>query len=124
MTDEAGDAEDQIVRLATLPQILVDPGLEPEALGIRDGARGGDNGADRREFVEGLGVAVLGAGHLGPLPESRGHVIAHRVPQDVIEGILFGFEILYVFADDHTEFSLVVELFGNSVHSYVLERTG
>ena len=54
----------------------VEPALDAELVGVSDGGRGGDDGADRAEGVEGLSLGPLAEGAL-PVPPA--HVVAARV---------------------------------------------
>ena len=108
MPNNASNAEDQVIRLTVLSQIAVDPSLQPQALGIGNDFSGRDDRANGTEVVEGLGVAVLRAGHLGPLPVACGDVVADCVAEHVVEGVFVGAEVLHVFADDDGEFTFVV----------------
>ena len=61
----------------------VEPALDAELVGVSDGGRGGDDGADRAEGVEGLALGPLPEGAL-PVPPA--HVVAARVALSPEEG--------------------------------------
>lgn len=124
VSDQRRDAEYQIIRPTFLSEDAIHPGLQSQALRLRDDLAGGDDGPDRGEVVEGFGVAVLRAGHLGPLPISRRDVVAHRVAEDVVQRVLGRTQVLRVLADDDAEFAFVVQLLGDGVDVDVLEGAG
>lgn len=61
MPKDGRDAEDQVVRLAILPEISVDPGFQRQRFGIGDCFSRGDYWPNGAEVVERLSVAMLRA---------------------------------------------------------------
>ena len=118
------DPENQIVRAAILPDLAVHPRAQPELLGVRHGGGARDDRADGAEVVEGLGVAVLRAGHLGPLPVTRGEVVADGDAEDGVERGGVGGDVLGILADHDGELAFVVEFFGDGVDVDVLVGAG
>lgn len=104
--DDLGDAEDHVVGAALLHDLAVQHGPELDGGGVRQAPRRHETRPQRREAVEALAEAPLGAVEL---VLARCHVVGASVAQDVVEGAVDG-HVARRLAQNHSHLSLVVGL--------------
>ena len=119
VTDEVGQGEDHVPRMAGLPGLAVD--LAPQADVVRVGDAGqGDEGTDGQTGVEHLGQCPGVAFPLGLLLEVPGrHVEGQAVAPHVAHGLLLRHPLALA-SYHHTQLDLVVQLRAAQGYFYLL----
>lgn len=88
MPDEARNVEDHVVSSGLLPQLSVDVRGDLELRGVADHVGRGYDGTQGAKLVHRLAVAVLTARARLVLPVARRDVVADRVAQHIVEGVV------------------------------------
>jgi hypothetical protein len=66
--ENSSNTKDQVVRVAILSEIAIDPGAEFQCFGVTDSFGGSDDGTNRPELVKRFGRAVLVSRSRSDLP--------------------------------------------------------
>ena len=113
--DDVGDLEDHLARVSVLPQLVVDPELDPEPVDVFEVRQRNRARPHRREIVAPLAVEpveeLVPIAVLGPVPDLQlalGDVVDDGDPGDVVERVFLGDE-LAGFSDDEPKLGLVVD---------------